>query len=191
MSRLAAVAALLLFGCPSAQSPDRPELVVQNLAPFARDEWVQVVVPFAEGEVKGLPELHVDGRTTVWEPFGARWPDGSLRQALCLFHAELAKIGELRTHLVPGRGEEPAAYRAALPDHELEIVAKIGDRRVAAKLPEVEVLAENAARRVSVLRGRIGDTGLVAEATLEQYSGQSHAWFGIGVFFSDPARTAF
>ena len=54
-------------------------IVVQNLAPFARDEGVAAVVPFARGAVAKLPDLHVEGRATTWQPIGARWPDGSLR----------------------------------------------------------------------------------------------------------------
>ena len=191
MSALAGLTPAQEPGSGDEASPARDvrvmrELTVQNLAPFARSEWVQAVVPFAEGSTTGLPELHVEGRPTVWEPFGARWPDGSLRQALCLFRAELARFGELRAVLTVGAGPEAEVFRAALPEYTLEIVAHIEGERIAAQLTEVEVLTENAARRVSVLRGRLGATGLVAEATLEVYSGQPHAWFGIGVFFSDP-----
>ena len=196
MMRIAVLAAPLLLRLLGAQEPAHPAetthagLVVQNLAPYPRSEWVQVSVPFSEGAVKDLPDLHVDGRPTVWEPFGARWPDGSLRQALCLFRADLPRVGEIAATLVDGKGEGVPEFQAALPEHAIEIVAVIDGKRFAAKLPEVEVLAANAARRVTVMRGRVGDSGLVAEATLEQYSGQTHAWFGIGVFFSDPHKDA-
>ncbi|MEY4828932.1 MAG: hypothetical protein RLZZ562_728, partial [Planctomycetota bacterium] len=89
----AACAAATLLPAQSAPAPapaqqNEPRAInVQNLAPHARSEVAAVVVPFAKGAVKDVPDLHVETRPTAWQPFGARWPDGSLRQALCLFRA--------------------------------------------------------------------------------------------------------
>lgn len=174
----------------SGQEPGRREILLQNLAPSLRNEWVQVAVPFAEGEVQDVPGYHVDGRPTVWEAFGARWPDGSLRQALALFRCSLPRIGEARLPLVEGPGPAVSEFSDALRPWTFEISLRSGDRRFRGALERVEFLARNRARQVVVMRGRIGASGLVAEATLEQYSGQEHAYFGIGVFFSDPSSPA-
>jgi hypothetical protein len=166
------------------------EIVVQNLAPYPRREWVQAVVPFAEGAVTGVPAYHVADTPTVCEPFGARWPDGSVRQAIVSFRLELTGHGEQRIRLAAGPGEAPPPFADGLPEHRIEIEVRSGGKTITAVLPPVEVLAESPARRVRVFRGRIADTGLVGEATLEEFSGQAHAWFGIGVFFSDPTTTS-
>ncbi|MCA8974097.1 MAG: hypothetical protein KDC98_05210, partial [Planctomycetes bacterium] len=54
--------ALLFVGTLLAQERT---LVLQNVTPFARREVVATAVPFAEGEVEGLPDLHVRERPTV------------------------------------------------------------------------------------------------------------------------------
>ncbi|MBI5849889.1 MAG: hypothetical protein HZB39_02450 [Planctomycetes bacterium] len=190
MRQLAACVVLLLSCLAEAQEPARRAIVLQNLAPTPRREWMQAVVPFAEGEMPDSPALHVEGKPTVWESFGARWPDGSVRQALCMFEAELTRIGEVVLPLADGRGQEAKDFVDALPPCSLTVLVKFGDRRFEGKLERVEVLTRNRARQVTVLRGRVGTSGLVAEATIEQFSGQAHAWFGIGVFFSDPTTPA-
>ena len=74
---------------PPAETTTARTLVLQNLAPFPRREGAAVVVPFAQGAVTGVPDLHVVDTPTAWQPFGARWPDGSVRQALCLFTTQI------------------------------------------------------------------------------------------------------
>ena len=81
------IAAALSLG--SALAAQSRTITVQNLAPSPREEWVVATVPFARGAVEGVPDLHVDGHPTVWQPFGARWPDGTTRHARCLFRTKL------------------------------------------------------------------------------------------------------
>ncbi|MEI6129825.1 MAG: hypothetical protein WCR59_07160, partial [Planctomycetota bacterium] len=85
-------AAVLLLTLATATAQ---KITVQNLVPIPRREVVTVVVPFLRGTVPTIPDLHVRDRATAWQPFGARWPDGSLRQALCLFTAEVPALGEV------------------------------------------------------------------------------------------------
>src|SRR5688572_17107765 len=119
----AAVAMLSLAAATPAQDPaPPPELVLQNLAPAARTEGVAVVVPFARGAVKDTPAWHVPDTPTAWQPFGARWPDGSLRQALCLFVAEVPAIGEKRVVLAAGPGPELPAGDIVMPAAKIEVV---------------------------------------------------------------------
>ncbi|MDA0375195.1 MAG: hypothetical protein O2865_15535 [Planctomycetota bacterium] len=176
-----------------AQAPTRA-LTVQNLAPLERDEWISCSVPFAEGAVQGQPALHVDGLPTVWEPFGARWPDGSVRQALCLFRRPLAALEEVTLGLVEGVGPElvPAdAPGFEVPEsHGLRFVVVLDGQEFAAAPPFVRFLEDNAARRTALYRGRIGTSGFVVELTVEWMRDQEHAYCGFGVFFSDPTTTA-
>ena len=60
-----------------AQPHKTREIVLQNLSPFARRQAVAVVVPFAQGIAADNPELTINDLPTVWQPFGARWPDRS------------------------------------------------------------------------------------------------------------------
>jgi hypothetical protein len=165
-------------------------LTLQNLAPLPREEWVSVVVPFAQGAVSATPELHAEGRPTVWQPFGARWPDGSLRQALCLFRAALPALAEVQVALHEGTGPALPEGDPALPPFELEFALRQGEHSQRAVVQPVGTLEDNPARKVALLRARVGTSGLVAEAIVTAYRGQAHAWADVAVFFSDPTSPA-
>ena len=106
LGRIFAITALIAGSLATQENAPEPvparHITFQNLAPFARREWVATIVPFKSGEVPAgeLPDLHVSERATLWLPFGARWPDGSLRFARCLVRIEITKFGELRLPLL-------------------------------------------------------------------------------------------
>ena len=174
---------------PAAAAPVR-ELVVQNLAPFARREGAAVVVPFARGSVPDLPMLHVADTPTVWQPFGARWPDGSLRQALCLFPIEVPALDERRVPLVAGAPAPLPTAAVPMPTARIEFVARLGQRVVRAELPRVADLESNGLRRVELRAGRLGDSGLVGELLVTAWRDQPQAQIDVAVFFSDPRTPA-
>lgn len=182
-------AAAVLPGQAPAPAAAR-ELVLQNLAPLPRREGVAVVVPFAPGEVAALPDLHVDHTPTAWQPFGARWPDGSLRQALCLFVASLPALAEQRVVLAPGAGPPLPDGPVPLPEATIEFVARVGGRSVRASPVPVAELEHNALRRVQLRRARLGDTGLLAELIVTAWRDQPHAAVDVAVFHSDPRTPA-
>jgi hypothetical protein len=190
---LLSLALALLAALSPAQEAPRV-LTVQNLAPIERDEWISCSVPFAEGEVQGSPQLHVDGLATAWQPFGARWPDGSVRQALCFFRRPLRPLEEVTLPLVDGPGPSVAPEGQegfAVPDgHGLRFTVVLDGKEFAAQPPFVRFVEENAARRTALYRGRIGESGFVVELTVEWMRDQEHAYCGFGVFFSDPGTTA-
>ncbi len=174
----------------SASGAQERHIIVQNLAPLDREEWVHAVIPFPPGEVPDLPDLHVEGRPTVWQEFGARWPDKSLRQAICLFPLHMRSLEEKSLQLVAGKGPELPDRGFALDLESIEVIVEKGGETHRAQPDLVKVLEENAARRVGLLRCRVGDTGIVAELTIEIYAGQAHAYLGLGFFFSDPESEA-
>ena len=170
---------------PAAQAPRT--ITVQNLAPHARTEIAAAVVPFAPGVCKGAPDLHVDGRPTAWEPFGARWPDGSLRQAICVFPAQVGPLGELRVALATGKGPEPVGAFAEIGG-SVFVVAKTSFGEARMELPVAATLEDNALRRVVLRQSRLGATGLVAEMIVTEGRGDAHAYVDFAAFFSDPTR---
>ncbi|MEO6596826.1 MAG: hypothetical protein ABIP94_18935 [Planctomycetota bacterium] len=166
------------------------ELVLQNLAPFARREGASVVVPFAAGEVMDLPARHVPNTPTAWQPFGARWPDGSVRQALCLFATEIGPLAEVRLALADGAGPPLPTGAVAMPEARIEFVVVQGQTTTRAEPQRVEDLESNALRRVELRRTRIGTTGLIAELIVTAWRDQPHAAIDAAVFFSDPSTPA-
>lgn len=172
----------------AAPQPERPSaryVVLQNLTPFARHQLASAVVPFAEGVAFDPPQLCVDDRPTVWQPFGARWPDGSWRQALCLFRVQIDALRELRLPLIAGTRQFDE-QTIEMPAARITLVARVGGQVRRADPERVQDLESNAARRVELRRCRIGDTGLVAELIVTAWRDASHADVSLSVFFSDP-----
>ena len=165
------------------------EIVLQNLSPFARRQGVAVVVPFAPGVASTNPHLTAGDYHTAWQPFGARWPDRSWRQALCLFQAEVPRLSELRIPLLAGNrtlSDEPIP----MPEATITFVARRGksiDRVEAVRIRDLE---KNSMRRVELRRARIGKSGLVAELIVTAWRDQLHADISLAVFFSDPTSKA-
>ncbi|MCU0865715.1 MAG: hypothetical protein MUC36_18165 [Planctomycetes bacterium] len=175
---------------PAAPTAAAPVLLLQNLAPFARDEGAAVVVPFAAGAVPDTPPWHVPDTPTSWQPFGARWPDGSVRQALCLFRTGLPALGERTLTLAAGPGPALPTGVPELPAVQLVVSATVGDRLFTADPERQEDLELGPLRRVELRRARLGDSGLVAEVILTAWRDQLHAQVDIAVFYSDPRLPA-
>jgi hypothetical protein len=163
-------------------------MVLQNLAPFARREVAAVVVPFAQGEVPDAPSLHVEGAPTAWQPFGARWPDGSLRQALCLWTAEIGSLREARIVLADGPGDTLPTSPIEMPEARIEFVLRQGTTVQRAVPERVSDLENNAMRRVELRRARLGE--LVVELIVTAGRDQAHAYLDAAVFCSDPRTKA-
>jgi len=202
-AQFAAVLLVLVAGAAlrAQQPPPEPEpapeppaavrsLCLQNLAPHARHEGAAVVVPFASGAVPNEPDLHVRDTPTAWQPFGARWPDGSLRQALCLFPVTLAPLQERTLELVPGSGPALPTGKIELPTAKIEFVVTIAGTTTRTEPVPVADLEANALRRVQLRRARIGTTGFVGELIVTAWRDQPHAAVEVGVFWSDPSTPA-
>ena len=174
-------------GSPSRQPPGRV-IVVQNLAPHARRQPVACVVPFAEGVAFENPSLTVEDRPTAWQPFGARWPDGSWRQALCFFRVDIPALSEQQLAILSG-ASTPSKVTLDMPPADLTVVVRRGDREVRAVPARVCDLETNRFRRVELRRARVGDTGIVVEVIVTAWRDQSFADVSIAAFFSDDGST--
>jgi hypothetical protein len=171
-------------------APAAPVLVLQNLAPFAREEGTAVVVPFAPGAAPELPPWHVPDTPTSWQPFGLRWPDGSVRQALCLFRSALPALGERTVTLAPGAGPELPSGPIGMPNALLVVSAKVGERLFTEQPGRVGDVESGPLRRVELRRARLGDSGLVVELLVTAWRDQQHAQVDVAVFASDPRSPA-
>ena len=177
--------------CATAGAQDRV-VTVQNLSPQPRQEWAKVVVPFPKGQVADLPALHVGDGPTVWQPFGARWDDGSLRQALCMFPVTLRGLSEVQLRLEAGAstvGTQPPTNPLA-NGSRVSLQVTVGSEQLTAEPVFIETLEENAARQVNLYRTRVGKTGLVFEVILTRWAGQVHGEADLALFFSDPTTKA-
>ncbi|HEB53041.1 MAG TPA: hypothetical protein ENI87_07300, partial [bacterium] len=184
---LLALAATLAPATAAAQ--DRRVVVLQNLAPFRRHQVASVVVPFRPGVAKTTPRLTVDDRPTVWQPFGARWPDGSWRQALAMFEVTIERLSEVRLALLAGDATVDTPP-PEMPTAKVTFVVRRGDQVVRAEPRPVRELERNAMRRVELRRARLGQSGLVAELIVTAWRECRHADVTLAVFCSDPDQPA-
>lgn len=169
--------------------PATREIVLQNLAPFSRRQAVAIAVPFAQGVAFENPMLNVNDLPTVWQPFGARWPDRSWRQALCLFTVTIPRLSEMRLPLMAGN-REIKKQPISMPQGKITFVVRRGNKVERAVPQYVRDLEKNAVRHVELRRARIGKTGLVAEVIVTAWRNQRHADISLAVFFSDPNAQA-
>lgn len=165
------------------------EIIIQNLAPYDRRQGVAVVVPFAPGVAANAPHLTVNDLHTTWQPFGARWPDGSWRQALCLFRVTVPRLSEVRlpliaSHVIHGDRD------IAMPEASFTFVVTRGKQVDKVEPVRVRDLEVNSMRRVELRRARIGKSGLVAELIVTAWRDERHADVSVAVFFSDPTKKA-
>ena len=180
------IAASIISQDPGAAAPAGPRVItVQNLAPHARRQPVACVVPFAPGMAFENPGLNVDDRPTIWQPFGARWPDGSWRQALCLFRVDIPPLSEQQLRLFAGT-RTPSPKRIETPQAKLEVIVRRGEQVSRAEPKHVRDLESNRFRRVELRRARVGDTGIVAEVIVTAWRDQPFADVSVAAFFSDP-----
>ena len=75
----AGLALAVLLPAVTAQNTVDPAVRFMNLLPLPRTEWGVATVPFAQGEWQPGDRFEAEGVLSHLEPFGARWPDGSVR----------------------------------------------------------------------------------------------------------------
>lgn len=103
----------ILMGAPTFCAALNVELTVKEPAGIARTaEWVTTGVPLAQGsatDVSGLRML--SGTTPLPAQFKVqtRWPDGSVKWALCTFPVTVPAHGEVKTTLANAGGTPPAS----------------------------------------------------------------------------------
>ncbi len=85
---------------------------VRNPSPRPRLELLRASVPFAEGRVRKLDDLRVQGFPTAWRAL-TRWPDGSVQWAQAQFFCRLGPLEQRGFAVVP---KEPGESPGRLPE---------------------------------------------------------------------------
>jgi hypothetical protein len=174
-------------------------VVLRNQASLPRLQWTHVPVPFAQGELpaKGPALWSLGDLPTVWQPFGARWPDGSARQAFAFARVKLAPSQQLpmavkaiqqAPEVAPFQFARGFQERVAALRFELTAVVE-GTPRTVGLTPR-RLLEANAARQVTLHVARIPGTMLVVECVLATYADQELVPFDLAVYCSDPTSPA-
>lgn len=167
-----------------------------NEAPVRRREWGLATVPFPPGAWPAGKRFGADGVPSELVPFGARWPDGSVRFAQLAAYLQLSP-GEER--LVTVRERRPITQPFVLSPWTSRGGALFGFQ-LAAGLPGgaertvglvLHAILENTpVRKVAHFRARIPDTWIVYDLWVTFFSNQDHAPFELRITSSSTAAKA-
>lgn len=167
-----------------------------NLAHFERTEVVYTTVPFARGEWDGLSSLVLTTLTedqidSVVEPFGARWPDGSVRYARCLARLTIPADTVVIHYLVDGEFQNaqpfkwsPRVLAGSGPDSATLGIKVDGNWEWSHFNSGLSLLEGNRLRRVIQSRHRMGN--FVVDMKYYIMSDQQLVKFELAVTGSNP-----
>lgn len=161
----------------------RADVRFVNFAPVRRHEWGLATVPFPPGTWTAGKQFAVRGVPSELRPFGARWPDGSVRYAQLAVLTDLAPnqerlytVEEVAPNLPAFQLSPWVQSRSSTFDVTIAvglsggIVKQVGLRPIA-------VVADTPARKTIHYRDRIPDTQLVYDLWITFFSGQDNARF--------------
>lgn len=170
-----------------------------NLSQTPRTEVTYATLPFAQGEWNGMsPLLLKDEQDQIVdsyiEPFGARWPDGSVRYGKLLARI-IYNLGQTRQMRVMD-GLQPNQQPFALHD---SIVASAGNILMKLRIKtngqwyetsftNLSLIEDNRMRKVLGSRSRIGD--FVVDLKAYVASRQQMVRFELSIAGSNPSTTA-
>ncbi|MEM7202509.1 MAG: hypothetical protein AAF628_19715 [Planctomycetota bacterium] len=166
-----------------------------NLAAHRRVEWGCATVPFAQGVWTPGQSFMVPGAHSELIPFGASWPDGSVRFAQLLTALDLGPREERVIDVVPG---SPPALPFVTSDWvqkglgRLRLQLAVKMQRAPVQLVDLRQIGVETSthRRILHFRSRIPRTDLVYDLWLNLFSGQDHAPFELRVTASNIASSA-
>jgi hypothetical protein len=192
----AAVASLSILACaliaPDAAASFAPQsgheswVRFSNRTEFQRREWGTATVPFPRGAFTPGRNFVVEGLPSELEPFGARWPDGSVRFARLSVRLDLAPHRDVWVKVKEApRNTSPFVsspwLRSCLKRFDMAVVAgtTAGPRWARLKLHQV---VERTDARITVwYQDRIPETDLVYDIWITFLSDQDTARFEMRV----------
>ncbi|MBK8975808.1 MAG: hypothetical protein IPM29_07765 [Planctomycetes bacterium] len=191
---LLTVVALCAAGLVRAQSgPPLATVKFVNHAAQPRQEWGLATVPFARGVWTPGSTFVVDGAPSELVPFGARWPDGSVRFAQAAIRVDLA-AGQERDYVVRRGTPSPVPFalspwvQSRLSRFGCDLVVGLdggSEQRVGLRF--VELVEDTDVRKTGHFRDRIPGTDLVYDLWLTFFHDQDFARFELRVTSSNVA----
>lgn len=162
-----------------------------NNTPHPRTQWARATVPFAQGVWVGLERFGVAGHECQLRPFGARWPDGSVRQGELLVRLSMQPYEERLLTVEANAGDAPRGglsswVQRGMTAFDWQLL--VGVRGVGARtagLRFVEVVDASPASVVLLFRARVPDSDLVYDLWLSFLAGQDHVPFELRLTCSD------
>lgn len=193
--RTAATCALLLASLPLTSAPvPALELAPQgfstqvrfaNRSAQQRREWGLATVPFPRGVWTAGRQFAVAGRSSTMTPFGARWPDGSVRFAQLAVSLDMAPSSEqlVRVSEVAPSGTFRLSpwVQARMPSFDFALVASVNGTITTAPLRALRVVESDSARATVLYRDRVPGTDLVYDLWLTFFSDQDSVRFELRV----------
>lgn len=194
-SRLALGVALLLCWSSSLVAQFTAQVRFANRTPAPRKEWGEAVVPFPQGVWTPGASFAVVGLPGELKPFGAMWPDGSVRFARLTTRLNLA-AGAKQSITVQQNAVPPSTpfvfppwVQAALGNFDfiVAVSANGGLQLVGLNSPGVTgSILDNTTSRISLhYRGAVPNTDLWFEAWITFFNDQDHARFELRITNSD------
>ena len=157
-----------------------------NDTPVRRKQWGLATVPFPQGEWIAGRSYAVRNVPSELVPFGARWPDGSVRFAqlaaqidVPAFQEQVITVEPLATNLAPFAYSPWVQSRLAGFDCEVQVGVQGVTR--GARLRQVAVLEDTPVRKTTYYRDRIPGTQLVYDLWVTFFAGQDVAQFELRV----------
>jgi len=163
-----------------------------NPPPMRRREWGLATVPFAQGVWRPGMQFRPEGLEGELTPFGARWPDGSVRYAQLATKLDLAPGEERVVRVVQGTPHvspfrlSPWAASALSSFSWALFVSTGGQVRVAPLVPQ-RLVHDSDVRKVIYCMARVPDTDLIYDLWLTVFSDQDHMPFELRLTASRPS----
>jgi hypothetical protein len=154
-----------------------------NFTNLARREWGLATVPFPQGVWTAGRSFAVRGVPSEIRPFGARWPDGSVRYGQLAARIDLQPheellllVEELTPNLPPFRFSPWVAARIAAFDLRVVVGLPGGQIRSAGLVP-LRVVESSDTQFTAQYRDRIPDTQFVYDLWVTWFADQDNAHF--------------
>jgi hypothetical protein len=181
---------------PEAPGTYQAQVRFANRTPYPRREWGLATVPFPQGAWDGNSPMTAVGVPSEVVPFGARWPDGSVRFAQLAALVDLPPGQETVVTVAPGAPYAGPFRITSWVQHALSML----DWRLAVGVPgrgtQLVGLQLHAVEQVSPVRavywfqGRVPETNLVYDFWVSVFDDQDHMPFELRLTSSSTASTA-
>ncbi len=172
-----------------------PAVRFVNASPFERFEWGTATIPFAEGEWQPGDRWEAEDVPSELTPFGARWPDGSVRFAKLSAKVLLApwqdRVINIRRAIDPPLDpfELSRWTEVNLQNFDFQFFVNTSTGLHTAPLVPHSIVEVGASRFTVLFRNRIPNTDLLYELWVTFFDDQDHARFELRLTCGKPSSS--